>query len=320
MSMTKTDTLNYRGELFLIGQNQTPFLRAIAPRAVRSSSFKFPVAQAWTPGDGAQPAISEDTASAAGTPATITRDQRDNICQIDKRDVSVSFKKQSQVGQFSGLNVDAPGAPANELEFQKMAQLLLMAKNAEYSFLQGTYADDTNSATASKTRGLIASITTNEVAAAGADLSLDLINELIRLMYAEGTPGIDLAFVVNAFQAQQISSVFGWAPADRNVGGLSIKQVLLDIVGAVPVFISPAMATDTVVLCEMSAIRPVFVPVTLSEGGQLRNDVSANGVDVLYQQITPIAAAQSGFFYTQYGLDHGVEEWNGKITGLSTTA
>lgn len=65
MALTKTDTLNYRGELFLVGQYQTPFIRAISGRSARSNSFVFPMAQPYSLASASQPDITEDASVVA---------------------------------------------------------------------------------------------------------------------------------------------------------------------------------------------------------------------------------------------------------------
>src|SRR5512133_31080 len=143
MAMTKSDTLNYRGELFLVGQNQTPFTRAIAANAKRSSSFIYSMGQTTSLASASQPAITEDAAAAAGTADTYARAEVTNTAQIFKRDVSVSFMKQSQSGQMSGINNMQDGV-MDQYEFQKATILRQIAIDLEYSFLQGVYAAATN--------------------------------------------------------------------------------------------------------------------------------------------------------------------------------
>ena len=123
MATTDSDSLNYRGELFLYGRTKAPFLSAIASRAKRTNSWTFPLAQPWTISAADQTTQSEDTAAAAGTPDTIERAQQTNVLQIMKRDVKTTFRKQSAFGSMSGINVDGSNPVLDELGFQKNASL-----------------------------------------------------------------------------------------------------------------------------------------------------------------------------------------------------
>jgi hypothetical protein len=316
MALTKSDTLNYRGELFLIGQNQTPFIRAIGGQSARSASFVFPMAQPWALNAASQPAITEDASVTAGTPTTYTRGEDTNTAQIFKYDAAVSFKKQSQFGLMSGINTVDGNPVVNELDFQKAAALRQFATDLEYSFLQGTYQAASNTATAAKTRGLIAGTTTNAVGASSATLSEALIKQLLRTMVSNGSPMQNAVIMVNAFQKQKLSEIFGYAPDDRNVGGLNIKQIETDF-GMLGVIYDPFMPTDTLQIAELSVCRPVFVPVSFSNMNGIEAG-SAEGVDVLWVDTGMTAAAKGGFYYSQVGLDYGPEEYHGKITALAT--
>ena len=132
MAMTKADTYNYRGILYLYGKSKAPFLNAISGRSKRVSSWTFPLASPWTLSAGAQTVQSEDTAVAAGTPTTVTPGQDTNVCQIMKYDVQVSFKKQSLSGDFyansaTAVNSNEPGEVLDALGFQKKAGLMQLA-------------------------------------------------------------------------------------------------------------------------------------------------------------------------------------------------
>jgi hypothetical protein len=320
MATTKSDTLNYRGELALIGQNATPFFRAISGSAKRTSSFLFPLAQAWSLSAASQSAITEDASIVAGTPTTVTRAERTNTVQIEKYDVAVSFKKQSTSGQMSGINTNDANPVVDELTFQKTAQLRQMAINVEYAFLNGTYAAATNTATAAKTRGLVTGTTTNAVNASSAKLSKALIQELLRTMAGTGSPFQDPVILVNAFQRQLLSDIYGYAPMDRTLGGLSIKQIETDF-GMFGVLYTPQLSTSVLQIAELSVCSPVYVPFSFTPDGGVQDVAvtSPEGIDVAWVPTATTAAARGGFWYTQIGIDYGPEEYHGKITSLATS-
>jgi hypothetical protein len=320
MATTESDNLNYRGELFLYGKTKAPFLSAISGRAKRTRSWQFPVSQPWTISSGSQDTQSEDTAASAGTATTIARSQEVNVLQIMKYDVEVTFRKQSASGDFSGINVDGSNPVLDEMGFQKKGGLIQLATNIEYSFLQGAYTGVSSSATNTKTRGLKEAITTNTVAGGAAKLSKAMIEELIREMVDSGAPFDNIMVIGNSFQLQKLSDIYGYAPADRTMGGVAIERFLVPGGGVFSTMFSPQMPTDEVYFVDLSFCAPVFMPALFPSDGNVepRNETE-QGADVLWQPTAITAAKRGGFFYTQIGLDHGPEMYHGSITGLATS-
>lgn len=322
MATTDSDTVNYRGVLYLLGANQAPFLASIGGRTKRSTAWTYPVAQPYSVSAASQDTMSEDDAAGTLTPTTVARGQDVNVAQIMLYTVKTTFKKQSIIGQMSGLNTNDGNPVLDELGFQKRAGLVQMAKNMEYSLLQGAYVPEGTSATNTTTRGLKNAITTNTVAGGSLKLSKSMIEELVREMIASGAPFMDPVALVNAFQMQMLSDIYGFAPQDRTTGGVAIDRFLVPGAGVLSVMFSPQMPNDEFYIVERSVCSPVFVPASVYEpDGNVAPSVDPiNGVDVLWQPTAISNAARGGFLYAQFGFDHGPEEYHGSITGLSTTA
>ncbi len=306
---------NYTGELFLIGANQTPFLNMIGGLqggAIRTvADFEFPLAQPWALEAASQPAITETASLTAPDPWTYVRDQDINTVQIFQRQVSVSYAKQSVTGQVTadattGL-VDITGVQPvqNERDFQISAHMRQIAVNVDYTFLNGAYQKATSAAVAAKSRGLITACTTNTVAAAAATLSKPLVDELLREMATNGSEFINTVILVNAFQKQKISDIYGFAPQDRNVGGFNINQIETDF-AILGIVWAPNVPTDTLLIADLSVCSPVFLPVP--EKGVL-----------FFEELSKTGASEKGQIYGQIGLDYGPEEYHGTITGLATS-
>jgi hypothetical protein len=323
MARTDSDTLNYRGQLFLIGQNRTPFSSMIAARnpGARAKAFTFPVAQPWSLNAASQNVQSETTSAAAGTPSTYTRAQDTNVCQIMKYDAATTFKKQSTAGSISGINTNDTQPVLDELGFQKKGALGQMAIDVEYSFLNGTYVAESAVTDNVATRGIVTATTTNTVAAGGATLDKDLFDQIIKEMADTGSPFVEPVVFVNSFQKQKLTQAYDYVPPDRNIGGSNIMQIETDF-AIVKVVYAPFMETDELLVAELDVCRPVFVPVTAmyTPAGQLQFMTdTTNGGDVIWVPTATTAAASGGFFYTQIGLDYGPEEYHGTITGLATS-
>lgn len=305
---------NYTGELYLIGANQTPFLNMIGGLQgdqIRTvSDFQYPLAQPWALESASQPAITETASLTAPNPWTYVRSQDVNTVQIWQRQVSVSYAKQSVTGQITadattGLAMVDQQPVQNELDFQITAHMRQIALDVDYTMLNGAYQQATSAAVAAKTRGILTACATNTVAAAAAALSKALIDQLLRTMAANGAEFINPVILCNAFQKQQISDIYGYAPEDRNVGGYNIKQIETDF-AILGIVWAPNMPTDDLLVADLAFCAPVFLPVP--EKGVL-----------FYEELSKSGASEKGQIYGQIGLDYGPEEYHGSITNLATS-
>lgn len=306
---------NYTGELYLIGANQTPFLNMIGGlqgnRIRTVTSFEYPLAQPWELEAPSQPSITETASLTAPTPWTYVRGQDTNTCQIFHRSVSVSYAKQSVPGSIvadatTGLVDKNENQPIqNEKDFQIAAHLRQIAVNTDYTYLNGEFQKATSAGVAAKTRGIITAVATNTVDGASGPLSRTMFNELVRNMASNGAQFINPVIFVNAFQKQQITEIYGYAPQDRNVGGLNIKQIETDF-AMFGVVWAPNVPTSTLLVADLAVCRPVFLPVP------------GKGV-LFYEELAKDGAAEKGQIYGQIGLDYGPEEFHGKITNLATS-
>lgn len=306
---------NYTGELYLIGANQTPFLNMIGGLqggSVRTvADFEYPMAQPYALEAASQPAITETASLTAPTPWTYVRGQDKNTVQIFQRQVSVSYAKQSVSGQVvadatTGLIDITDSQPvSNERDFQIAAHMRQLAVNIDYTFLNGQHNQATDAGTAAKSRGIITAATTNTVNAAGAALSKDLIDQLLRTMAGNGAEFMNTVIFVNAFQKQKITNIYGYAPEDRNIGGLNIKQIETDF-AILGIVWAPNVPAATLLIGDLAVCSPVFLPVP--EKGVL-----------FYEELSKTGASEKGQIYGHVGLDYGPEEYHGTITNLATS-
>lgn len=309
MAYTDREDLNYLGQLYLIGANQTPFLNMVGGLTGGgkvSNSFNFPIAQPWSlrAADQATAVKSEATSITDVTAITYTRAQDYNTCQIMKYPYEVSFAKQSTFGEISGLAIANGDQPVgDELAFQRAAALKQMAIDLEYSFLQGSYVAQNLASTVAKTRGIIEAVTTSTVAAGSVALSKALINALLLEMATNGAEWENMVLFCNGFQKQKLSDLYGYAPESRNVGGVNVNQIETDFC-MLGVQYDPQMPTGTVLIADMAKVSPVFCPYN----GQVIADI----------ETAVTTAKKGGFLYSQVGLDYGAEEMHGTLTGLAT--
>ena len=88
------------------------------------------------------------------------------------------------------------------------------------------------------------------------------------------------------------------------MGGVNIKQIETDFC-TLGVVYAPQMTTSVLQIADMSVIKPVYVPY--------------EGKAISFTETAVTAAKKGGFWYSQFGLDYGAEEYHGKITGLTTS-
>lgn len=300
---------NYFGELFTADMTNTPFLSMIGGQngGMQTDNFEFPTAVLYDHETAAQPAITETASLTAPTAIEYVRSQVKNVTQIFQEAVMLSYAKLSNRGRLSGINTAGKQNNAqDELNWQIALQLQKIARDIEYTNLNGVYSLAANAGQANKTRGILAAVDLDGgtvIDAEGAALSKTFMNNLFREMFANGAPFSMPVIWVNGYQKQAISTLYGYAPEDRNVGGVNIKQLETDfgLVGIAPAH--RFMPTTTLLCAEMSVINPITQPVP-GKG------------NFFYEVLAKTGASENGQIFGQYGLDHGPAFVHGKIENL----
>ena len=302
---------NYTGELITADPEKTPLLTAmggLTGGGLQTDNFEFPVNSYYEHETAAQPAITETTSLTAPTAISFVRDQNKNVCQIFHEQVSLSYERQSNQGRLSGINTAGSANPVpSELDFNIATALKHIARDIEFTIYQGAYQIATDAATANKTRGINAAavVASNTVAAGGADLSKALIDELLRTMDDNGADFENMILAGALIQKQRISDVYGFAPTDRTVGGVNIKQIETDV-GNIGVVATKFNASGYMTLIDMAKVAPVFQPVP-KKGNFFIEPLAKTGAADPYQ------------IFGKWGLAYGASWYHGTLTGLSTS-
>lgn len=304
--------LNYSGMLFNKGNTRTPLSTMIGGRRMVTNHVEFAVGQYYTGGgSGSQPAISETASLTAPSPTSATRTQMTNVTQIFMESFGVSYAKESNMGTLSGLNVASQTAnPTNELDFQAAVKMEKIARDIEFTFIQGTYNKATTDATINKTRGLVPAITTNVTAMSSAPLGVWDIAEMAQKIYGQNAPTDGLVVWADATTIMQINADAAAnnltvVPASRTINGLNLLEVVTPF-GTVYLYKGECLPSGTALLLNLDVIKPVeqLVP---GKGNFFMEELAKTGAGKTYQ------------IFGQIGLDHGPEWYHGKWTGLSTT-
>jgi hypothetical protein len=176
------DLPNYVGELFALTPADTPFLSAIGGltggKPTASKDFEW---QTYDLRTAAQNVALEG--ANAPTAEERVRGTVNNVTQIHQEAVEVSYTKQAATGNHDGLAIAGRNPVTDEMDWQVEQMLKQIARDVEFSFIQGTYAKPADNSSERQTRGIIAATSTNTVnirgtgvATTGEDVD-DLIDE-----------------------------------------------------------------------------------------------------------------------------------------------
>ena len=307
---TSFSTLNYSGMLFNKGNTRTPLSSIIGGRAKTTNHVEFVVGQEYTGGGaGSQPEISETASLAAPDASVVTRNQSTNVTQIFMESVGISYAKQSNMGTLSGVNIQGQTAnPVNELDFQVAAKMQKVARDIEYTFINGQFNKALSDSAANKTRGLVSAITSNTKAMGSKPLGLWSIADMLKKIYESNAPTQNLVLWCDAttmFQinADAVNNGLSIVPASREINGIALSSVVTPL-GVVYLYLGECLPAGTALLLNLDVIAPVYQPVP-GKGNFFLEPLAKTGAGEKYQ------------LFGQLGLDHGPEWYHGKFTGIA---
>ena len=307
---TSFETPNYSGLLFNKGNTRTPFSSMIGGKTKYTDHVEFAVGQEYTTDGGTQPAISEAASLTAPEASVKKRKQTTNVTQIFQESVGISYAKMSNMGTLSGLNVTGQKAnPADELAFQVDAKMKKIARDIEYTYLNGVYAKADSDTKANKTRGILPAITSNIVDAAGKPLTVWMLADALKVIYESNAPTNGLVVWLDAISMFQLNADAQMngntiVPASREVNGISLSKVLTPL-GEVNLYLGEFLPAGTAGIFNFDVIYPVEQMIP-GKGNFYLDALGKTG------------AGEKYYIFGQTGIDHGPEWYHGKITGIST--
>lgn len=310
--ITSFGVLEYSGMLFNKGNTRTPLSSIIGSRAKTTNHVEFVMGQEYQGGgNGSQPAISETASLTAPDSTYVTREQKTNVTQIFMETLYISYAKQSNMGTLNGINIaNQQGNPVNELDFQAGVKAQKVARDIEYTFINGEYQKAANDNTANKTRGLVQAITTNVKAMANKPLGLWDVADMMKKVYEANAPTTGLVLWVNPttmFQinADAVQNGLTIVPAAREINGIKLSSVITPM-GEVYLHLGECMPAGTALLLDLGVLAPVYQPVP-GKG------------NFFVEPLAKVGAGQKYQMFGQIGLDYGAEWYHGKFTGIATT-
>lgn len=330
--VTSWDLPNFPGELYTAdivpgtGEVNPSFLTMIGGinggNAKIVADMSFNMTTEYDHPAAIQPEISEQTSvTTLPTPVNPIKTNTRNTCQIYQEAVEETYLSQSTRGRLvtdqlypaadpteAWMSEFAPSTDMAALSSQVSYALARVARNVNYTFLNGTYQEMTSKSVAPKTRGILEGITTNVVNANSATLNNDLLNALY-ISLVDNSAGKAFqrlpVLIMSSTQKTKFSDLFAYAPESRTVAGYNI-QVYETNFGPVNIMYEPTIPSDTILFANLDLIKPVF------------NEVPGKGV-LFYEPKQKTGASEGGMLYGHIGLDYGPEWMHGKITNLSTS-
>ena len=313
-SITATGTTfnlpNYAGPLFSINREKAIFLSMLGGLqpgiGLSTASPEFPTAVTQDLGAGAQPGVSEDASVTAPASTVYARSQETNCIEIHQKAVTITYLKQSAMGQLSGLNRAGDPTSFNEFNHQIAMNLRQIAVDVNFSFLNGVYQKPANSGEAWKTRGIINAPVTNVVDCATAEVTRAHLNAAMRGIFTNGQMIMPVLWC-NPLQLEKMSTAFmntnhQAQPPARDVAGYTLRTYLTDY-GEIPIAFDPVIPERTIVIVDMASVTPVWMPVP------------GKGV-MFYEELAKSGAAEKGQIYGQVGLAYGPEANHAKIINI----
>ena len=202
---------NYAGELFTADPTQTPLLSMIGglTGGKQTKNFEFPTAVLFDYPDAKQPEITEEASAKAPTASAIARKQESNVIQIHQEVIDLTYFKQSNSGRFSGINGSNQTNPIDEKAWQIQQKLIKIARDVEFSFINGKYQKATAANVANKTRGMLElAATVSTVDASSGKLTTNMIKALMLEMADNGAYFNNMVLFAGAKQKQKITDLY----------------------------------------------------------------------------------------------------------------
>lgn len=312
MAIASTESfVQYAGELFMLGNGNTPFLASLGEEARMVTNFDFALSSSWTVASGSQQSITETAALTQETPTSYTRDLDVNTCQIVKYDVETTYKMLSSYNKLIG-NASDHGSIGGENSIDDVhnhnieAVLKQIYTDLNYSAWNGSYVRSTSAGVAATTRGLVAGVTTYATSA-GVTMTNMTTTIIDNHLATSANAGVDLSGTVIFVGSEakiKLSALYSLSlqtqPRDRVIGGVNIQTIVTDF-GEFGIVYDAHVPAKKIYFVNMPFVSNVWCPVP--DKGSL-----------FYEEKSAIGAARRGMVYGQYGLDYGAEEMHSVIT------
>ena len=305
------NTPNLIGPLYDTGNQLSPLLDAIGGmngggRSVDATEFATQSAAL-----DAVAAFDVLEGAAAPTAKTYLTTDVKNVLTIIHEAVGVTYTKKAVTGQVGSptvspaADIQGPLTPGSNFAWQMhqtMGQIRLDMNNALWN---STYAYPTDNATSRNTRGLLAAITSSAEAGAAAALSKTLIETLVESMDSSDSGWGNMRLWVSSLaDLKRITDAYVTLERSNTHGGASIRTIETEA-GVLEVQRDKHLGAGNAVIANMDELNIAWLENP--EKGYL-----------FAEPLAKTGASDNVQIYGEFGLDYGLEDRHGKLTGLAT--
>jgi hypothetical protein len=296
---------SFRGELFAATPVETPIVNIIGGlrggHNVSSTDFEW---QGYDLRSAGQRAALEGAAAGAGDGRK--RFNVYNTIQSQQEAFDISDVRIAATQNFGGVNNGQGDAVANEIDFQTNAKLAEVARDMEWSILNSEYSKPADNTAPRQTRGLRQATSTNVVAAAGADLSKDMVTALLTKVHSNGGArrnGVTL--LADPTQILKLNDLYlaGRTETSREVAGHNLTTIKTPF-GDLNLLMHTFAAEGELLLVDLDELDIAFLPIP-------------GHSDVYVEELARVGTSRKFQVSTHWGLKYGNEKLHGKITGLA---
>lgn len=300
------DLVSYSGALYTKSITTTPFLNLIGEQKY-TKSVEFSLNQEYVLESSSQPKISEKASLTAPEATNVTRTQSTNVTQIFHETISVSYARESNMGQLSGVNnAGQTENPTSELQFQVAAKMQKIRNDIEHTCINGKYHKATGNNDANQTRGILEAIVTNavkETSEVSSSTVRSVLKSFFKKLYDANTDIDGYLLLINSDIKAAISEAYegsGYFMPGVTEAGIGIQKLITDY-GTIRIALSRTMPQGTA-LCFNPAVVHLVEQPTPKLGNFFLEPLDKKGASWDYQ------------IFGQLGLDYGFEKLHGKLT------
>jgi len=309
------DLPQYVGELFDLNPGNAVFFSMAGGmnggRTVSSREFTWQV-------DGAEASSAGNVVLENATPtaSAIKRQEIRNVVEIHQEAVEFGYTAQAVIEQLAtdSANILGDQPVKSPMQHQIDKKINKVKRDLNKSWLSGSLVNPANNSTKRETQGILGAVTTHvRDYTAQSDTSIrDALNELLIAMFEpaeeeavapaaneEGTLVLFCGGALKVRLSADYTNTGLLAPRDRTIGGVAVDTLVTDF-GTIHIVMDRHMPSGTILLADMSVIKPVFLPIP--------------GKGVFF--IEPLAktgATDKAQLYGEIGLQYGPETYHGQI-------
>lgn len=300
---------NFVGQIYGITPEDTPLLSAIGGltggKQVNAKEWEWQFYDLRTPGQNV--ALEGDDAPDG---EERVRSNERNVVQVHQEVVEISYTKLAAVGQIDASSVVLGTNPVTDEEAWQLEQMQKqIARDIEYSFINGTFQNPVNNSTPRKTRGILAAITTNVTDLFGGNLTVDAVLDTMQAAWENGglQEGQTRTAVMGATLKRALTVLFikdqNYRQMDRNIAGVNVTSIETEF-GTLNVMLNRYMPVDEIAFLSLEDLAPCHLLIP--------------GKGFLFAEpLAKTGSSERTQIYGEVGLEYGNQRKHAKIVNAA---